>query len=169
MRRNDREGGWRCWEVPVETTALMVFLHIGGSGGWPRCCCSWVLPLPSVMLASLWRRVLLGRCWSRKALLHGERAVAARWRKRAALVDEEGTSTVGCWVEIYEMAEELWLASRGRPWLRGAGAGAEGKVGRDRREREISAERMRRSSDGCWRLWEEKKVVKRAAAVFLFF
>jgi hypothetical protein len=127
------------------------------------------LPLPSVMLASLWRRVLLGRCWSRKALLHGERAVAARWRKRAALVDEEGTSTVGCWVEIYEMAEELWLASRGRPWLRGAGAGAEGKVGRDRREREISAERMRRSSDGCWRLWEEKKVVKRAAAVFLFF
>jgi len=78
MRRNDREGGWRCWEVLVETTVLMVFLPVGGSGGWPSCCCSWVLPLPSVMLASLWRRVLLGRYWSRKALLHGERTIVAR-------------------------------------------------------------------------------------------
>jgi len=41
----------------------------------------------------------------------------------------------------------LWLARRGRLWLRGAGAGAgaEGKVGRDHRERERSAEGMGRS------------------------
>jgi len=45
------------------------------------------------------------------------------------------------------MARGLWLARRGRLWLRGAGAGAgaEGKVGRDHRERERSAEGMGRS------------------------
>jgi hypothetical protein len=58
----------------------------------------------------------------------------------------------GLGVEICEMVGGLWLARRGRPWLRGAGAGAQRKVGRDRRERERSAEGMGRPGDGCWRL-----------------
>jgi hypothetical protein len=48
------------------------------------------------------------------------------------------------------MARGLWLARKGRPWLRGVGA--EGKVGRDRRERKRSIEGMGRSGDGCWKL-----------------
>jgi len=56
----------------------------------------------------------------------------------------------GLGVEICEMVGGLWLARRGRPWLRGAGA--QRKVGRDRRERERSAEGMGRPGDGCWRL-----------------
>jgi hypothetical protein len=47
------------------------------------------------------------------------------------------------------MAGGLWLARRGRPWLRGAGAGAEGKVGRDCRERERAVEGMGRFGDCC--------------------
>ena len=101
----------------------------------------------------LWRRSR-----RRQALLHGERPVAAGWRRRATLADEEGTTSVGA------------AAADGMDGADGSVGVASPLllvVGRGRKEPLRGCSRLWRSWVCCRLLWGRRKSKGRGSVLLL--